>query len=63
VRPLKQSLEEFRRFSYNRYTGNNLLVKNAVTLFDIRIWDSKLYIGTGAVWYNNRGYGFKLKEG
>jgi hypothetical protein len=37
VRPLKQSLEEFRRFSYRPGVLENLLAKNAENLFDIRI--------------------------
>jgi len=35
VRPLKQSLEEFRRFSYKPSVLENLLAKNAATLFGI----------------------------
>jgi len=37
VRPLKQSLEEFRRFSYKPGVLENLLAKNAATLFGILI--------------------------
>jgi predicted TIM-barrel fold metal-dependent hydrolase len=37
VRPLKQSLEEFRRFSYKPGVLENLLAKNAENLFGIRI--------------------------
>lgn len=36
VRPLSQSLAEFRRFSYQPGVLDNLLGKNAVTLFGIR---------------------------
>jgi predicted TIM-barrel fold metal-dependent hydrolase len=37
VRPLKQSLEEFRRFSYKQDVQENLMAKNAAELFGIRI--------------------------
>lgn len=37
VRPLKQSLEEFLRFSYKPEVLENLLVKNAANLFGIRL--------------------------
>jgi predicted TIM-barrel fold metal-dependent hydrolase len=37
VRPLKQSLEEFRRFSYKPDVLDNLLAKNAAHLFSITI--------------------------
>ena len=37
VRPLKQSLEEFRRFSYKPGVLDNLLAKNAANLFGIKI--------------------------
>ena len=37
VRPLKQSLEEFRRFSYESDVLENLLAKNAANLFGIPI--------------------------
>lgn len=37
VRPLKQSLEEFRRFSYKPEVLDNLLWKNAANLFGIKI--------------------------
>ena len=37
VRPLKQSLEEFRRFSYKPEVLENLLAKNAAELFGIKI--------------------------
>jgi len=37
VRPLKQSLEEFRRFSYKPEVLDNLLWKNAADLFGIKI--------------------------
>ena len=37
VRPLKQSLEEFKRFSYNPEVLENLLWKNAADLFGIKI--------------------------
>jgi predicted TIM-barrel fold metal-dependent hydrolase len=37
VRPLKQSLEEFRRFSYKSGVLENILAKNAANLFGIKI--------------------------
>lgn len=37
VRPLKQSLEEFRRFSYKPEVLDNLLANNAAELFGIQI--------------------------
>jgi predicted TIM-barrel fold metal-dependent hydrolase len=37
VRPLKQSIEEFRRFSYEPGVQENLMAKNAAELFGIRI--------------------------
>ena len=37
VRPLKQSLEEFGRFSYKSGVRENLLAKNAAELFGITI--------------------------
>jgi predicted TIM-barrel fold metal-dependent hydrolase len=37
VRPLKQSLEEFKRFSYNPKVLENLLWKNAADLFGMKI--------------------------
>ncbi|RZN38778.1 MAG: hypothetical protein EFT35_04295 [Methanophagales archaeon ANME-1-THS] len=37
VRPLKQSLEEFSRFSYKPEVRENLLWKNAAALFGIPI--------------------------
>jgi predicted TIM-barrel fold metal-dependent hydrolase len=37
VRPLKQSLEEFRRFSYNLGVLENLLARNVAELFGIAI--------------------------
>jgi predicted TIM-barrel fold metal-dependent hydrolase len=37
VRPLKQSLEEFGRFSYKPGVVDNLLAKNAAELFGITI--------------------------
>ncbi len=37
VRPLKQSLEEFKRFSYKPGVLENLLAKNAAELFGIKI--------------------------
>lgn len=37
VRPLKQSLEEFRRFSYKPEVLENLLWRNAAALFGIKI--------------------------
>jgi predicted TIM-barrel fold metal-dependent hydrolase len=37
VRPLKQSLDEFRRFSYETEVLENLLWKNAAELFGVRI--------------------------
>jgi predicted TIM-barrel fold metal-dependent hydrolase len=36
VRPLAQSLTEFRRFSYEPKVLENLLSKNAATLFGLR---------------------------
>ena len=37
VRPLKQSLEEFRRFSYKTSVLDNLLAKNVAHLFGMPI--------------------------
>jgi predicted TIM-barrel fold metal-dependent hydrolase len=37
VRPLTQSLDEFRRFSYKPGVLENLLVKNAANLFGMKI--------------------------
>jgi predicted TIM-barrel fold metal-dependent hydrolase len=37
VRPLKQSLDEFRRFSYKPDVLENLLAKNAANLFGMKI--------------------------
>ena len=37
VRPLKQSLDEFRRFSYKAGVLENLLAKNAANLFGMKI--------------------------
>jgi predicted TIM-barrel fold metal-dependent hydrolase len=37
VRPLKQSLEEFRRFSYKQDVLENLMAKNAAELFGVAI--------------------------
>jgi predicted TIM-barrel fold metal-dependent hydrolase len=37
VRPLKQSLEEFRRFSYRSEVLKNLLSNNAMNLFGIKV--------------------------
>ncbi|MDI6810666.1 MAG: amidohydrolase family protein [archaeon] len=37
VRPLKQSLEEFRRFAYKPGVLDNLLAKNAANLFGMKI--------------------------
>jgi len=37
VRPLQQSLEEFRRFPYKPGVLENLLGKNAADLFGIKI--------------------------
>jgi len=37
VRPLKQSLDEFRRFSYKAGVLENLLAKNAADLFGMKI--------------------------
>jgi predicted TIM-barrel fold metal-dependent hydrolase len=37
VRPLKQSLEEFGRFSYESDVLENLLAKNVAHLFDMPI--------------------------
>jgi predicted TIM-barrel fold metal-dependent hydrolase len=37
VRPLKQSLEEFKRFSYKSEVLENLLWKNAAELFGITV--------------------------
>jgi len=37
VRPLKQSLDEFRRFSYKPGVLENLLAKNAANLFGIKL--------------------------
>ena len=37
VRPLRQSLDEFRRFSYKPEVLENLLARNAATLFGIKI--------------------------
>ena len=37
VRPLKQSLEEFRRFHYQPEVIENIMAKNAGNLFGIKI--------------------------
>jgi predicted TIM-barrel fold metal-dependent hydrolase len=37
VRPLKQSVDEFERFSYKQEVLENLMAKNAAELFGIRI--------------------------
>lgn len=49
VRPLKQSVEEFGRFSYELGVLENLMAKNAAELFGIGIYDSRLYINSDSV--------------
>jgi len=57
---LKQSVEEFGRFSYESDVLDNLLARNATNLFGIPIYDSKLYIGAGSVCKYGVYVGFRM---